>query len=249
VRLQRYNLVVGLLLLWAFSCQAKADDQPLSQMFDANGVRIHYLVQGAGEAVVPIHGWYSSATINWRLPGTIAPLARDHQVIALDLPGYGQSDKPNDARAYGAQWVKDVVLLLDHLDIHKAHVVGYSMGGIVALKFVAEHPDRVLSGILGGMGWMPQDGALQKVWSICGASARAVGELAVSEEASRATRVPVLILIGDRDPMRQLYVAPLQRVRDDWPVVEIRDAGHLNCIFKQQFIDEVVGWVDANRPQ
>jgi hypothetical protein len=36
-------------------------------------------------------------------------------------------------------------------------------------------------------------------------------------------------------------------VRNDWPVVEIREAGHFDCIFKQQFIDEVVGWVDANR--
>ena len=250
MRFQRYNLVIGLLLLWAFGCEAAAGDQPSSQMFDAKGVRIHYLAQGTGEAVVLIHGWYSSATINWRLPGTIAALARDHQVIALDLPGYGQSDKPNDARAYGAQWVEDLVLLLDHLNVRKAHVVGYSMGGIVALKFTAEHPDRVLSGILGGMGWMPQGGALQKVWEhMRGVSARAVGELAVSEEALRAIRVPVLVLIGDRDPVRQLYVAPLQRVRNDWPVVEIRDAGHLNCIFKPQFIDEVVNWVDANRQQ
>lgn len=57
------------------------------------------------------------------------------------------------------QWVEDIVLLLDRLNIGKVHIVGYSMGGIVALKFIAEHPDRVLSGILGGMGWLPQGAA------------------------------------------------------------------------------------------
>jgi serine-type D-Ala-D-Ala carboxypeptidase len=54
-------------------------------------------------------------------------------------------------------------LLLDQLNIKKAHIVGYSMGGIVALKFISEHPDRVLSGTLGGMGWLPEGGGLQKI--------------------------------------------------------------------------------------
>ena len=195
-----------------------------------------------------IHGWYSSARLNWQAPGTLAALAKDHQVVALDLPGYGQSDKPADQRAYGVQWVRDVILLLDHLSIRKAHIVGYSMGGIVALKLIAEHPDRVLSGILGGMGWMPEGRGLQRVWEhMPSVSARAVAELALSEPALKAIKAPVLVLIGARDPVKRLYVDPLQTARHDWPVIEIQDAGHLNCIFKQQFIDEVVEWVDANR--
>ena len=58
-----------------------------SQFFDAKGVKIHFLIEGTGEPIVLIHGLDSSARINWQMPGTIDALARDHRVIALDLPG------------------------------------------------------------------------------------------------------------------------------------------------------------------
>ena len=150
MRLKRYILVAVLVFSWAFIRQSSSIAAPESQFLDAKGVKIHCLVEGTGEPVVLIHGLDSSAKLNWQIPGTIDVLAKDHQVVALDLPGYGQSDKPFDARAYGMQWVEDVILLLDHLNIRKAHIVGYSMGGMVALKLIAKHPDRVLSGTLGG---------------------------------------------------------------------------------------------------
>ena len=237
-------LFAGLVLLW----QAGAAGAVVSQTLDAHGVDIHYLIDGAGVPVVLIHGLDSSAPINWQLPGTLAALAEGHQVIALDLPGYGRSDRPSAAAAYGMQWVEDIVLLLDRLNIGKVHIVGYSMGGIVALKFIAEHPDRVLSGILGGMGWLPQGSGLQRVWEHTrDVAARGVGELALTKEELQAISIPVLVLVGDRDPIKQLYVAPLRAVRKDWPVIEINDAGHLNCIFKRQFTEEIVKWVDRNR--
>jgi pimeloyl-ACP methyl ester carboxylesterase len=233
--------------LWVFAYPSSSIASPVSQTFDANGVKIHYLIEGAGEPVVLIHGLDSSARINWQMPGTIDAIARDHQVIALDLPGFGQSDKPVEARAYSLQWVEDVILLLDHLKIRKAHIVGYSMGGLVALKLIAEHPDRVLSGTLGGMGWLPQRSFLQKVWAhMRSVRSKDVSELALTEDELKAIRIPVLILVGDRDPMRKLYVVPLQKVRNDWQVIEIQGAGHLNCIFKKQFIDELEKWLDMN---
>jgi pimeloyl-ACP methyl ester carboxylesterase len=123
------------------------------------------------------------------------------------------------------------------------------MGGMVALKLIAEHPERVLSGSLGGMGWMPDGGALQKTWEhMRSASARGAAKLALTKGELQAIRIPVLVLVGDRDPVRRLYVAPLQEVRPDWRVIEIQDAGHLNCIFKKQFIEEVARWIDANPP-
>jgi len=182
------------------------------------------------------------------VPGTIDALAKDHQVIALDLPGYGQSDKPVEPEAYGLRWVDDVILLLDHLEIQKAHIVGYSMGGMVALKLISEHPDRVLSGTLGGMGWLKEGGILQKVWThMRSVSARGAGELALTEDELKSIRVPVEVLVGDHDPMRRLYVDPLREVRNDLQVIEIQDAGHLNCIFKKQFIEELEKWLDMNR--
>ncbi len=79
------------------------------------------------------------------------------------------------------------------------------------------------------------------------ASSRGVSELALTEQELKAIRIPVLILVGDRDPMRKLYVVPLQKVRNDWQVIEIQGAGHLNCIFKKQFIEEIEKWLDMNR--
>jgi len=116
------------------------------------------------------------------------------------------------------------------------------------LKLIAQHPDRVLSGTLGGMGWLQESSVLQKVWArMRSLSARGVGELALTNDELKSIRVPIEIIVGDRDPMRRLYVVPLQAVRNDWQVIEIQHAGHLNCIFKKQFIDEIEQWLEMNR--
>jgi hypothetical protein len=122
------------------------------------------------------------------------------------------------------------------------------MGGIVALKLIAKHPDRVLSCTLGGMGWLREGSVLQKIWAHASSpGARGVSTLALREDEVKSIRVSVEIIVGDRDPMRRLYVEPLQAVRGDWKVVEIQHAGHLNCIFKKQFIDEIEKWLNLNR--
>jgi pimeloyl-ACP methyl ester carboxylesterase len=252
----RFGLKLLLALLAALGC-ARAGWSADDEMLEVKGVKIHYTVEGKGAAVVLIHGMDSSAASNWRAPGTIALLAKDYQVIAPDLPGHGKSDKPGNADAYGVQMVEDVVALLDHLQIKKAHIVGYSMGGMVAAKLMARHPDRVLSGILGGMGWLRDGGVLDKVWEWLpvkeGAGTppmcvHSVARLALTREELEGIKVPVVVLIGDRDPMRQLYVAPLEMVRKDWPVIEIKDAGHVNCIFKAQFKEEIKKWLDDKQP-
>jgi pimeloyl-ACP methyl ester carboxylesterase len=227
------------------------------QSFDAKGVKIHYIVEGRGEPVVLIHGLTSSAAINWKLPGVMGELAKDHQVIALDLPGHGRSDKPAAKDAYGEQLVDDIALLLDHLKIRKAHIVGYSLGGMITVKFLVKYPDRVLSATVGGMGWFKEGSELQKVWGGMGklgkgklgpppAFYEAVGQLAVTEQDLKKISVPVKVLVGDRDPVKQLYVTPLTKVRADWPVVEIADSSHFDCIAKPQFRDEIAAWVRKN---
>jgi pimeloyl-ACP methyl ester carboxylesterase len=234
-------------------CPRAAADGPTPGSFDAGGVKVRYFVQGKGEPVVLVHGLYSSALINWQLPGTSGLLANKHKVIALDMRGHGGSDKPEKEDAYGVEMAEDIVRLLDHLKIKKAHVVGYSMGGMIAVKLMTKHPDRVLSGTLGGMGWFREGSLWQKVFQ--GAEARSflrtpgecfrsLGKLAVTEKEIKAIRVPVVVLVGDRDPCKGMYVEPLQKVRKDWPVIEISGAGHLDCIFKKQFKDEIAKWLD-----
>ena len=68
----------------------------------------------------------------------------------MDLRGHGKSGKPHEVAQYGAEMAADVIRLLDHLKVPKAHLVGYSMGAIVAGKVAATHPDRVLSVVYGG---------------------------------------------------------------------------------------------------
>jgi pimeloyl-ACP methyl ester carboxylesterase len=234
-----------------------AVEKPVMQSFDANGVKIWYFVEGKGEPVVLIHGWLSSAGINWALPGTSALLAKDHQVIALDMRGHGLSDKPTNEDLYGPKLVQDIVRLMDHLQIKKAHVIGYSMGGIVAANFIAKHQDRVLSGVLGGMGWMQPGGVAQRCFAqigkndpnaqamtVCG---RSLAKLAVTEEELQSIHVPMELVVGDKDGIiRALYVAPLRKARPDWPVVWVRGGDHLTCILKPQFRDALAAWLKKN---
>jgi pimeloyl-ACP methyl ester carboxylesterase len=118
--------------------------------FDSAGVRIHYTVQGKGTPVLLIHGFTANIPLQWGIPGIIHDLAKHYRVIAMDTRGHGRSDKPHEPDKYGIAMVEDAVRLLDHLHIKKAHVVGYSMGAMIAAKLIAVHPDRVLSATLGG---------------------------------------------------------------------------------------------------
>ncbi len=230
--------------------------EPVADSFDARGVKIRYVTQGEGEPVVLVHGLLASALMNWQIPGVMAALARDHRVIALDLPGHGGSDKPEKAEAYGVQMAEDVVLLLDHLKIDKAHIVGYSLGGMITVKLLTRHPDRVRSAAVCGMGWVQEGGRnlglgdrmpAREGGGPLGYVVRGMPKLAVTEAELKAIRVPVEVIIGGEDSLKPRTVAPLRVVRPDWPVVEIEGANHISCIMKKQFTAEIVKWVDRNR--
>ncbi len=117
--------------------------------FDSAGVRIRYVDRGAGTPVVLLHGNGGSLQ-SWIDSGIAAALERDYRVLALDARGHGQSGKPRDAAAYGRQMGLDVVRLLDHLGIQRAHMVGYSMGASILGTLVTSHPDRFLTFTMGG---------------------------------------------------------------------------------------------------
>ncbi len=234
--LRRGCVPIGLVLLAVFSAQAEE--------FDSAGVKIHYVVQGKGEPVVLIHGLHSSAQMNWGMEGIIDLLAKDFQVIALDCRGHGQSGKPEAEGEYGVKMVEDVARLLDHLKIGKAQIVGYSMGGMIAVKFIVTHPERTKSAVLGGMGWLKAGSPLEKFWAIIPeregartptACLRGLSQMGVTAEEVKGIKVPVTMIVGTRDPCRKLYVLPMQKLRSDWPVVTISAAGHINCIMKPEF--------------
>lgn len=225
-----------------------------AESFNSNGTKISYSVQGKGDTVVLIHGWLSSGWMNWDLTGVSALLAKDFQVVAMDVRGHGSSDKPTREEAYGPELVDDVARLLDHIKVSKAHIVGYSMGGIITGKFMAKYPDRVLSGTLGGMGWLKEGSVGQigfaqigkddpnaKAVTICG---RSLAKLAMTESELKAIKVPVCVVVGDKDDLiKKLYVEPLQAERKDWPVIEVKGGDHISCILKPQFKEEIQKWL------
>ena len=237
---------LSLICLFLFTVFASADE------FTVSGVKIFYTVQGSGTPVVLIHGLHSSGAMNWTMPGTTGALAQNHRVIVMDCRGHGKSDKPETDTAYGAAMAEDVVALLTHLDIRKAHIVGYSMGGMIALKTAVLHPERVQGLLLCGMGWLQDGSTLQGFWEHIPVRERLIGgssgpacmkgmaRLAVTEAEVKALKMPAAIIVGDRDPVDKHYVLPLAQIRPDWPVMKIAGAGHITCVMKPDFREEVV---------
>ncbi len=154
---RRLVVVVALLWISVWGARAGAAEKVVDQFFDSKGVKIRYQVQGEGEPLILLHGFTASIEGQWEAPGIRARLAKDFQVIALDARGHGKSDKPHDAMQYGREMIGDVVRLMDHLKIAKAHIVGYSMGAFMTNRFLAQHPDRFITATLGGAGWKKPD--------------------------------------------------------------------------------------------
>jgi pimeloyl-ACP methyl ester carboxylesterase len=110
--------------------------------FTSADARIRFRDIGQGSPVVLIHG-LSRSLDDWF--GVGDSLARDHRVVALDVRGFGRSTRIKDQSRLGIEMAEDVIRLLDHLGISRAHLVGHSMGASMAAKIAARHPDRVLS--------------------------------------------------------------------------------------------------------
>jgi pimeloyl-ACP methyl ester carboxylesterase len=130
------------------------------ERFVHDGVEIAFLDEGEGEPIVLVHGFASTAQVNWVHPGWVATLVRaGRRVIALDNRGHGASSKLYDPAAYhSALMADDVRALLDHLDIPRADVMGYSMGARITAFFALTHPSRLRRAVLGGLGIRLVDG-------------------------------------------------------------------------------------------
>ncbi len=109
--------------------------------------RIHYIEGGEGAPLVAIHGLGTDAESGALIFPT---LAKSHHILAPDLLGYGHSDRPKDAD-YSIAMESEVVRgFMDAMHVDKADVLGVSMGGWVALKLAADHPERVRRLVLVG---------------------------------------------------------------------------------------------------
>lgn len=107
----------------------------------SNGVRLHYVTQGTGQLMLLLHGfpefWYS-----WRYQ--IPEFASDYKVVAIDLRGYNDSDKPEGVSAYRmSELVKDVAGVIQGLGYENCILAGHDWGGAVAWQFTYAYPDMV----------------------------------------------------------------------------------------------------------
>jgi pimeloyl-ACP methyl ester carboxylesterase len=128
--------------------------------FKHDGVEIAFIDEGEGEPIVLVHGFASNKEVNWVVPGWVTTVTRaGRRAIALDNRGHGASSKLYDPAAYhSAVMAEDVRALLDHLDLPRADIIGYSMGARITAFLALAHPDRVRAAVLGGLGFRLVEG-------------------------------------------------------------------------------------------
>ncbi|MCB0119292.1 MAG: alpha/beta fold hydrolase, partial [Anaerolineales bacterium] len=108
---------------------------------NVNGVDLYYEVNGKGQTVVFIHGLGSSCQ-DWEKQEPV--FSKQYQVVTLDLRGHGKSQKPSGPYSI-ALFARDVAGLIRSLNLAPVHVVGISLGGMIALQLAADHPELVRS--------------------------------------------------------------------------------------------------------
>ena len=117
---------------------------------NAGGITTNYHDQGTGDPVLLLHGSGPgvSAWANWRL--VIPHLAENFRVIAPDIVGFGFTDRPDAIRYDMETWLKHALDFLDAMDIDRAHVVGNSFGGSLAVALATQAPQRISRLVLMG---------------------------------------------------------------------------------------------------
>lgn len=117
-----------------------AQQKPTTGYAPVNGLKMYYEVHGSGEPVVLLHGGFMTITNNWN--GWIKELAKTRKVIAIEMQGHGRTaDIARDMTSENL--ADDVAALLGHIKIPRADLIGYSMGGGVAMQCAVRHPDKV----------------------------------------------------------------------------------------------------------
>lgn len=153
--MRRFHTFSIALCLLSLTCMAAAQIKPKESFFKTkDGVKIVYYTIGKGSPVILIHGYTGSALGNWFRNGVAEALAKNHQVIALDCRNHGKSDKP---QLNGPGRAEDVIEMMDHLKLPKAHLHGYSMGGGIVGRLLSLMPDRIITASFGGSGIQEAD--------------------------------------------------------------------------------------------
>jgi pimeloyl-ACP methyl ester carboxylesterase len=141
VRTNQPNMKRTAFLLTMFvSVVVSAQQKPMTGYAPVNGLNMYYEIHGTGDPVVLLHGSFMTITNNWT--EWIGELSKTRKVIALEMQGHGRTADIKRDFSYESL-ADDVAALLDHLKISSADLIGYSMGGGVAMQCAIRHPSKV----------------------------------------------------------------------------------------------------------
>jgi pimeloyl-ACP methyl ester carboxylesterase len=184
--------------------------------FKNGTVEIAYLDEGEGEPIVLVHGFASTKEVNWVNPSWVTTLTRaGRRVIALDDRGHGGSSKLTDPAEYhSTKMAGDVAALMDHLRIERADVMGYSMGARITAFLAVDHPARVRSAIIGGLGIRLVDG------------------VGLPESIADALEAPSLPDV--KDPMGRVFRAFAEQTKSDLKALAACIRGSRQVLSREQ---------------
>jgi pimeloyl-ACP methyl ester carboxylesterase len=230
------------------------------RFFESDGARLAYTDYGAGTPVIFLHGFEGNFAF---LEPTANSLGEGFRVIGLDQRGHGRSDKPHDGDAYGKRMADDVLNLMDRLHLQQAHLVGHSMGGIVAMYLVANHPERFLSTVTIGNGLFSHGELTLIGWLFRGMFAwsdvkqlfaadsqapsperdrtalllvvRNLKDLAITQAQAAAIRVPLLAMRGGPKDDPHDTVERLAAVNPSAKMIRIEAEDHVSILANKQF--------------
>lgn len=196
-----------------------ANNPEIGKSILANGIQTNYHEHGQGEPVLLIHGSGPGVTgwANWRL--TIPALAENFHVIAPDIVGFGYTERPADVQYNMETWLNHILGFMDALGIAKAHVVGNSFGGGLALAMAIRAPQRVKRLVLMGSAGLPftLTEGLDRVWGYTPTIDNMRGLLdlfafdrsRVTEDLARM-RFEASVRPGIQEAFAQMFPAPRQ---------------------------------------
>jgi pimeloyl-ACP methyl ester carboxylesterase len=146
------------ILTMLLSAVVSAQQQPTTGYAPVNGLKMYYEVHGSGDPVVLLHGSFMTISNNWT--EWIGELSKTRRVIALEMQGHGRTADIQRDFNY-ENLADDVAALLDDLKIPSADLIGYSMGGGVAMQCAIRHPEKVrkvvsISAVFRHDGWVKE---------------------------------------------------------------------------------------------